>query len=212
MNSNEKDILLLDKYINGELESEQTIDLEKRLTEESDLAADYEFIKQIALEARMAKLSEVMTSIRSMENEYQNAANKSPNGIKRKWLKYIITIVVLGFTAYFGMKYINSKPKDMGKYADMIDNRFDEELILHETFRAATVVDHLTQEQRRAYELYSIKEFKQAIPLLDKLWVTQKDTLALFYLGVSEIGIGEIKKGEEILKSKELNKYPQFIK
>jgi len=212
MKSNEKDILILDQYIKRELDSNQIAEIKQRLKDEADLNDDYEFLKKVAADARLAKLSEVMTSIKGMENEYQGVTKKVPHGSKSEWLKYVIAIVLLGFILYVGMKYMSSKPKDMGQYADLIENRFDEELILHETFRAATQVDELTQEQRRAFELYSIREFEKAIPLLDTLWTTQKDTLALFYLGVSKIGNGEIKKGEEILKLEELNKYPKIIK
>jgi hypothetical protein len=51
--------------------------------------------------------------------------------------------------------------------------------------------------------------FDEAIPLLDALWANQKDTLALFYLGVSRIGIGEIKEGAEIMQRSELKKYSE---
>lgn len=213
MKSNEKDILLLDQYIKGQLEGEQKIDLEQRLIEESDLANDYEFIKKVAADARIAKLNQVMTSIKSMEIEHQQKPEVKTVNKGKKWIKYFRAAVIIGLMFYFGSKYLsNSKPKYPPQYAEMMEQKFDQELILHETFRAANQVDQLTKEQRRAYELYSIKEFKLAIPLLEKLWTNNKDTLAYFYLGVSKIGIGEVAKGEEILKSQALKEYPNIIK
>ena len=212
LKSIERDIFLLDQYIKGQLSESQKSETEKRLLSDIDFRSDYEYLKKVAADARIASLFETMQVLKETEKEYAYKNTGLKNILKSGWKKYLFTVIVMGALIYLGMKYLggnkNSYPE---QYAEIFETRFDRELILHTTYRAVNQMDSLSDEQRRAYELYSIQKFDMAAPLLQKLWETKNDTLALYYWGVSEIGRGNVQKGKKILKSDGLGQYPTVI-
>lgn len=213
LKSNERDIFLLDQYIKGQLSESQKSETEQRLLSDIDFRSDYEYLKKVAADIRIASLYETMQVLKDAEQEYGNNNTGLKNILKSGWKKYLIALIVVSGMIYMGVKYLggnkNSYPEH---YAEIFEARFDKELILHQTYRAVNQTVTLSAEQRRAYELYSIQKFDMAAPLLQKLWETKNDTLALYYWGISEIGRGNVEKGEMILKSKELVQYPNLFK
>jgi hypothetical protein len=219
LQSSEIDILLLDSYIKGLLSENEKLVLESRLLTEDSLKNDYEYLQKVAAATRANVLKEKLNMLQEVEVEIvSNSETDESSDIHYlsdeetkkaiNWWKLGIVAVMFGVMAIVGKYYFKKgEVQYPSQYADLFENRFEHELILHKTYRAAEPTDPYTKEQRRAYELYSIKEFDMASPLLEKLWVAHKDTLALFYWGVSEIGRGEVKKGEEVLGRSELLKY-----
>ncbi len=203
MKSSQEDIALLEIYLKGRLSAEASAAIEDRLAAEADLLEDYKELKILTEGIRVSALNEKLSMLQDWENKHQTNPGKS---IKwRKWLGLIFLVSMAGYLFYlFTLKEGKKVPVE---YEGLYAQRFDEELILHKTKRAVVQTDSLSQEQRRAYEMYSIQLFDEAIPLLDDLWESKKDTLALFYLGVSRIGIGEKEAGLDILQRPELKKY-----
>lgn len=206
MKSSNADIDMLHQYLKGRLSAEASIALEKRLKEDSDLKEDYTALKVLSEGIRVKALTEKFDMLRAWESEKTPEPNTKENGWK--WLKWIglgLLLFLAGYLMYhFTLKEENEIPLE---YKEIYAQRFDDELILHKTKRAAVQTDNLTQEQRRAYEMYSIQLFEEAIPLLDELWKSKSDTLALFYLGVSYIGTGEKDKGLKIFAQPALSNF-----
>lgn len=205
MRSSQEDITLLDRYIKGTLDDNEVRDLEDRLATERDLKSDLDELKILAEGMRVRTLASKLEMMKGWEEEMniQKPANK-------KWWKWAIFLFFLVLTGYLLYHFtLTSKGTIPEQYKTLYAAEFDKSLILHSTKRSVTVVDELSPEQRRAYEMYSIQLFGDAIPLLEDLWINQRDTLSLFYLGVSYVGSGNVDKGLDILKKPELNKYSE---
>ena len=202
MRSSQEDIELLDLYIKGDLESSVLKTLESRLSHEPDLKHDLAELKALHQGMRAKALEEKIEMMKGWEEEIAQA--NVPKS-KTRWIWFIIFFSAMGYLLY---QFALSKKSEMpDEYKKLYASHFDKELILHTTKRSISYNDSLSTEQRRAYELYSIQLFEDAIPLLKDLWNDQKDTLSLFYLGVSYVGTGNVDKGLEILNKPELNKY-----
>ncbi len=207
----EKDIEFIDNYLKGKLNKNEMDLFNERLSNDNEFAMSYNEIKVFASALKSSVLKEKM----SMLKEFDKSKNKAKQSKSFSlYYKIAAAVAIFAIALIFFNKgnSIVGNDVDRGRYTDMFGEKFSENLILHETLRAAEPTDNLTQEQRRAYELYSIQEFDMASPLLKTLWETKKDTLALFYHGVSELGRGNVKVGEEVLKRAELMSYKQLIK
>jgi hypothetical protein len=216
LKSSQEDIELLDAYLKGRLDEASVSLLKARLVEEKQLSDDFKDMQILALGVRSGLLDQKLSMLKNYEQEMFTMEKQKKvleNKKSQPWWKWWLLLVIIGLISYLGYQRIAvSEKKIPDEYKNIYAARFDRELILHKTMRAAVQTDSLTGEQRRAYELYSIQLFDEAIPLLDELWVIQKDTLALFYLGVSKIGVGEKVTGLDILQKPELKKYSDQIK
>lgn len=205
MRSAQEDITLLDDYIKGRLDDEAKSALELRLAADPDLLADLADLKVLQQGMRAKALAGKLEMMNEWEEEGVRKGKGSGNW--KKWMIIIFFMAALGYLLYD----VVIKPKNgiPDAYQSLYATEFDSKMILHSTKRSAGQQDVLTPEQRRAYEMYSIQLFEDAIPLLADLWQTQKDTLALFYLGVSQVGAGHTSDGLEILKKQELKTYSE---
>ncbi len=213
MKSNQEDINLLNAYLKLRLSAEETTNLKERLALEPDLYADLQDLKVIQESLRISVLKGKFDLLSGLEKETKSMTG-SNEGVSdrpdenKKHFNWLVLIALLILGAILFWYYQNQgKSKLSPEYSTIFAERFDSELILHKTMRSAIQSDKINAEQRRAYELYSIQLFDDAIPLLSELWNTQKDTLALFYLGVSNLGVGENEKGLLILNKPELKTY-----
>lgn len=209
MKSSQKDIEWLEGYLKGTLDEDSVRNLKARLAVEKALAEDLKELHILTQGLRVYALDEKLGMLKGHEQEV-NKKDGSDHKTKPSWWTWLVVLVMALLVSYLGYHYfVNDEKKIPEEYKNIYADRFDGELILHKTMRAVLQTDSLTREQRRAYELYSIQLFDEAIPLLDALWANQKDTLALFYLGVSRIGIGQIEEGAAILQRSELKKYSE---
>jgi len=216
LKSSQEDIELLETYLKGRLDEATVSMLKARLAAEKQLSDDFKDMQILAEGMRYGVLGDKLSMLKDYEKQMftmENQKNVLENKNSQPWWKWWLVLVIIGLISYVGYQRIaGSEKKIPDEYKNIYADRFDRELILHKTMRAAVQTDSLTAEQRRAYELYSIQLFDEAIPLLDELWTNQKDTLALLYLGVSKIGVGEKKEGLDLLQKAELKMYSDQIK
>ena len=216
MKSSQEDIELLETYLKGRLDEATVSMLKARLAAEKQLSDDFKDMQILAEGMRYGVLGDKLSMLKDYEKQMftmENQKNVLENKNSQPWWKWWLVLVIIGLISYVGYQRIaGSEKKIPDEYKNIYADRFDRELILHKTMRAAVQTDSLTAEQRRAYELYSIQLFDEAIPLLDELWTNQKDTLALLYLGVSKIGVGEKKERLDLLQKAELKMYSDQIK
>lgn len=202
MKSSQEDIILLENYLKNTLSPQERKTMDERLSSEVDLQRDLLELKHFMAAARVQALQEKHDFLRSLEMKENS---KLQNGSWKKWLLIIFLLSMLGYLFY--TLTLKSNPQPEKKYKGMYAADFDRQLILHKTLRSTVQSDSLSPEQRRAYELYSLQLFDEAAPLLQTLWQEKKDTIALFYLGVSRVGMGQTEEGLEILNRDELTKY-----
>lgn len=201
MISPQHDIELLDSYLHGKLGEPKRIELEQRLLHEKDLKADFESLKLLAQGARLHVMQEKLHLLKDIET---NEPLKYPLGQKLIWKKVIIAVIILfiltAIAFYFFQKSKNSKSS-----LALSDEQFYT-YILHKTERSSNL--DLNAQKAFAYNLFTIKDFENARPELTELWNKQKDTLAYFYLAITELSLGNKENARTILRSSELTSYP----
>jgi hypothetical protein len=201
--SNSKDIELLNELLHHRLDKTTIEVMNKRLANETDLLEDYEFLKATTLASRVLTLQ---SKLKMLKDEEEIISAMNPRKAMQWWwvLAVVATIVLLMFT----WKYTQSSKTREANHP-VFASDFDSKLVLHKTYRSEINQEELSLDQQRAYELYSFQLFSEAIPLLESVWTQQKDTLALFYLGVSYFGVGKEEKGREVLNVEALSKYAE---
>lgn len=214
MKSSENDIKLLEDYIRGRLDESTATLVKSRLSEDEGLKADYQALKLIIKSTQVTRLNSKLKMLRNFRTE--GGVNPNVTVTKRfakPWPVWLKAACILGIILVSALFFILNNGKSVPpEYAILFEEKFDTELIIHKTFRAVTPTDQLTESQRRAYDQYSIQEFRRARPLLKKLWDNSRDTVALFYWGVSELGLGNVDEGLQILNKKELKGLPPVNK
>jgi hypothetical protein len=203
--SSQQDIELLNALLRGELDAAAKSGMEKRIAAEKDLAEDWEFLQSTAVAARVNALIDKQKMLQKHEAE---SVGTLGSGRKRWWWLALLLAMIL--LLLFALNKIRAKD-DRLTHHEVFVTHFDSELILHKTYRSENNQEPLSIDQQRAYEMYSLQLFDDAIPLLEKLWEVERDTLALFYLGVSYYGVGDEEKGRETLNTDELSQYRDKI-
>lgn len=202
MRSSDQDIELLEAYIKGSLDKETHTELEKRLAAEPDLFDDYEDLKVLIQGIRAQTLNEKYKQLKMLEEGFDNTTTIKKND---SFLKMVFLVVIVIATLLAISKFLlkNDTSKDVS--VAMNDDEFYR-YVLHRTERS-TVMDSDTQKTM-AYNLFVIKDFKKAKPMLSALWQEKKDTLSYFYLGIVELSMGNKEKAQKILSSNALETYP----
>ncbi len=201
MTSNQHDIELLETYLNGTIAEEDRIQIEQRLAHEESLKADFESLKLISQGARLKKMQEKLLLLKQIENELP-AGNK--NTQLPGWKKLLMGISILGLLLAISLYIIKNLNKNSSSLA-LQDEQFYA-YILHKIERSSD--PDVDAQKSFAYNLFTIKEFEKAKPELTELWNKQNDTLAYFYLAITELSLGNKSRAKFILSSSELEKYP----
>ena len=110
-----------------------------------------------------------------------------------------IRIIVAAIMLFLIGMMINNIMKKRNQKSVSLDEL--ENYIRHEATRNTMTNELLTPAQQKAYSSYALREFRNAKPLLKKLWESERDTLSLYYLGISQWYEKDKKKAKEILSS-----------
>jgi hypothetical protein len=206
LKSSQEDIILLEKYLNGRLSADEKSAVESRLSGDKNLSDDLDALRLVKAATRVSVLKEKMHMLQVLDRGTVSRPSKK----RWIWVLVVFFVLALGYLLYNIV--IKDDHQVDAAYAHVFETEFDRNLILHKTMRSTVQPDELTNEQRRAYELYSLQLFEEAMPLLEALWQEKKDTLALFYLGVSRVGAGQTEEGLKTLRREELQKYDRQMK
>ncbi len=171
-----------------------------KLNSNAEFNKQYQFQKSTKEGSRFKDLSEKLDLLKSFEEDISKTNNR-----KRKIKIWISIGVVLSILlAWIIFKQFNEEEltKEQRLLVENIDN-----YVVHELSRSNNSNISLTKDQEIGYGLFVLEEFSKAIPTLLELWEMEKDTLALYYLGLSYLAEGEIEKSNQILKMEELATY-----
>jgi 4-amino-4-deoxy-L-arabinose transferase-like glycosyltransferase len=130
------------------------------------------------------------------------SSTKSKTNKNIKWQWIVSVILILAIAGFWFLKKANNNATTT--YV-MNDEEFYQ-YILHTNARSSEV--DTEQERNKAYNLFTAKEFNEALPLLTTLWQEKQDTLAYFYLGISYLQLNQCDKATAIFNSQVLNNYP----
>jgi len=208
----EHNIALLDRYIRNECSEKEIIEIKSRLDSDPDFANDYQILKDLEGGTRLDNLNVKMHVLQDLEKKITdseigrvdtstasiNPVPKQPKVRKLSFLRYAVAAIGLFLVGVTGYNLMNK------------DNLYDipnfDQYVLHETSRSTDTAT-LSKEQQRAYNIYIIQDFDDAIPMLKKLWEKNEDELAGYYLGVSLWMTGKEDQARAILDKPIFNTY-----
>lgn len=149
---------------------------------------------------RYHSLLQVTRQLRKLEEDQNKSDGKSQRGGRRRWLWGLgiaaSVVLVLGLWPWM-------RPKEPYRNEYLLAH-FNE-FVLHNKTRS--IEPQGGPKNWKGYDLYVLQEFKAAIPYLKEEWETNRDTLALFYLGVSYAGVGEMEKANQVLSMSIFHKW-----
>lgn len=195
MNKDTADIDLLDDYIKGYLDEESIRLLEHRLKSDNDLAETLQQMQLIKESLRVQALQDKLKMLEDLEAGKIQLSNplKPPFTFSSKLLLLVISLLLVLIIYYVKVR---NKTNDI---IFALNNKELNDMMLHKTTRSTTGEDKLSTEQKIAYDLFAIHEYEDAIPKLEVLWMSKRDTLGYFYLGISYYAIGKYDKAKKVL-------------
>lgn len=209
MRSPQEDIELLDQYIKGTLSTPEIQVLELRLSQEQDLKNDLEALKALRQGMRAKALEEKMRMMSGWEEEIVSSEINTTKTVSetkiftlKKFMAAASIMVLLG-VGWWWMRSTNAAA-DQNKYAWNDDEFY--KYILHKNERSTSL--DVNKQRSKAYNLFTIQEFEEAKPQLESLWQNNQDTLAYFYLGITQLSLGQKEDAKKIFMSPALNNYP----
>ncbi|MBK9567475.1 MAG: hypothetical protein WAT22_11870 [Saprospiraceae bacterium] len=206
MRSSKEDITLLDDYIKGNLDDQEIRDLETRLATETDLKSDLDELRILAEGMRVRTLASKLEMMRGWEEEI-DALSQTPNNDKQSGsifsIKRILLAASVVLVLIIGWWWMIKDEQNI-QYAWKDEDFY--KYILHQTERSNQI--DLETDKSLAYNLFTAQNFIEAKPKLQLLWQNHKDTLAYFYLGISEFSVGNKEKAKKIFQSDELKSFP----
>ncbi len=203
MKSKRQDIELLESYINGTLSDEMRSVVDERLKLEGILHDDYKQLLILREGIRAHALEEKLKHLQKIESEWESEKFKGKNGFT--WLKATLAVVLFG--AILASVYFLRRQDENKDHTIALNDEEFYKYILHRTERS-NVMD-LDTQRSMAYNLFSVRDFSQARPLLRKMWNDHNDTLSFFYLGITELSLGNRQNACFILLSPVLEEYPK---
>jgi len=191
---------LIDAYLRDELQGEEKIKFEERLSKDEDLKREFNEVYELKQALRYNDLSNKLDFVKDLELSISREDQKKNNRLGA--ILGGIVIILLILFVWWKFKPVQSHHlSNENKYAHHFEDEAFDNLIEHNSVRSVQKPIKYTDEQLKAYNLYAIQSFENAIPLLEELWVNQRDTLAYFYLGVSYLGLNQEEKAKEILNN-----------
>jgi hypothetical protein len=187
MNLTDKDLELLDDYKSGALTEGERQALEKRL------ADDFDFRRQALLHWAVEASIPIATEQRT--RDFLNDINQKLPPIpppQNPWLRYFIVALAVALAA-FAIWYFAFR-EAQPKLSPIVAGVFEP----YPTY-ATTRGDDAKDKTTKAYEAYENKKYKNAAQLFNEAFNDKKDTILLYYKGISELGCGKIKDAEATL-------------
>ncbi|MEN9908598.1 MAG: hypothetical protein RLZZ540_1747 [Bacteroidota bacterium] len=197
---NEEKYILFDQYLQGELSDEARLDLEKQLSEDHELASEFESFKevQIQLETKFdfaADRDAFEENLKVISKEHFKADNSKV--ISLKSLAYLVAASVV---LLLGLFLFHPEPKPgFGEY-----NQYENAYLTERSEGD----DNLKQ----AETAFNAKNYKVAIPLFEAILKENKTAEIQYFYGISllennqikqaETSFNEIKSGNSIYKNK----------
>lgn len=182
----EKNINVIDAYFNGDLSPEGLAEFDAKLQDDVEFQAEFQQIKMIRVAMKNQVKSEVLNRFQELESALSvKKSSKSQSNIKR-YIAIAASLILIVSLAYLttseGVKEIDGNAIFMENYQAYTNLELGTE--------RGTEVD-LTNLKSQAYYAYDLGNYGQAATDLTKLVEMEKTAANYFYLGLSNIEIGE---------------------
>lgn len=220
MSISPKDIELVDRHIRGELSEMDRASFELRLNEDEELKKHFYEMQEIEVGIGNSVLNKKLDLLKQEEIRLKDS---NSSGIRKlpieqrkpsqillvgKWLGIAASILLLGILI---VDSINSR-----RYLnEVLNEKFEH---YPSGYRVSRSIDGPLEQSSdliRAVNLYEIRDYKSAAPLLEQYFQEAKDSSILLLAGISYLGNGNISKAKEILNlwenKKEIEIYFEII-
>jgi tetratricopeptide (TPR) repeat protein len=201
MNLTEKEIAQLEAYQMGLLSESEQQQIKLRLDSDTDF--EMEANSYLALFATLETvgdkntktfLKDIDKTMPPLKNNTENPLNTEGGGIGGIKLFLVALAIALAAIAvwYFALR----KPEiEKPKLSPLIAMYFA-------PYPALGITRGVGDEniKKEALTTYAVNDFKHAIPLLEKAFAVEKDSILLFYKGIAHIGVGEFAQSIALLE------------
>jgi tetratricopeptide (TPR) repeat protein len=189
MELSEKDMALLDAYKSGILSLDDKKSLEKRFQDDS--AFKIEAHNYWAMMAALDGVGDWRTEQFLKDIDKTMPPYAPPSSLN--W--GIISLIVLGLLlSALGIWYFYIKEPPKPQLKPIVAAHF-------QPLDAYGILKGEENVKTNALSVYALNHFEKAIPLLQKAFDIEKDSLLLLYQGISYIGNGESEKALPVLNS-----------
>lgn len=216
--------ILIDRFIRREMNKKDRKAFESLFKNDSQLNAQLENVQTLDKGIKYSVLSDLLSLTDTWEEEFQIRSKIEKESAKRqnqdflkssshgfnsswkslkleKWLSFlgVIAFVVL---ATFYMNHA----KEVAKINKVIATQF-----VHYPSNVAGTISTGSRDisplKEQAFNLYKLKEYKLAAPLLDQVYLKENDDQSLLFAGISYLASGNISKAQSNI-SLFLTKHP----
>ncbi|MDX1478145.1 MAG: hypothetical protein R3301_10610 [Saprospiraceae bacterium] len=151
-------------------------------------------VRNLTAALRLARLKEFKQHIDAHRSGQQGRAThtSAPAPAERSRSRRILLLAATAAVILLMFIFVINSPESgpaAGSRNQYLAEHFDA-FIQHDVSRNSTT-DGLTQEQLNAYNLFVLGRFDQALPVLEDLWITRDDPLAMYYLILCHAATGQ---------------------
>ena len=200
----------IDAYVSGRLAGRDKIDFEDKMAKDAKLRSEIELMKRIQEGIRKTVLSEKLKDVKNWEQEdlRSGTIHQGTRGDEAKEVPLLVYLrkyrwqlgIAASFLLITGLFWINSGPSEQERELQAyLDENFEHVPSGVSVMRSESPSSNLSATKLQAYGLYEIGEYNIAAPMLEEVWQTEMDTIALFFAGVAWLGAGDIEKAKEII-------------
>jgi hypothetical protein len=191
---------MINRYLRGELMDNEVSEVEKKILTDSDFRNLFLEMKSTEIAIKSEVMSEKMDMLKGLEVGYTQASTPDkPKSSRLLWITFVIAVLsALGVVVFNKLsdRVDTIAPPSMAEFS---------QYVIHEKVRSGENVKNIDKE--KAYNLYVLREFELAIPMLQSLWENEKDSTALYYLGVSYHYTGQPARAKEIFENNTFTDY-----
>lgn len=187
MDQLEKDIAILERYIENDISDQEKKEVKARLSTEVEFRSLLIQLKELILGIKYTGRQEILAHLEQIEanlppiilddNQVAMVPDTTPS-VSRKWWVGIAASVLIIFTV--GVLYLSNGSKSMDElYAD----NFGHYPNLVETITRGEL--DIESQRKMAFMAYENQDYEQAALLLSTLPDEEKDSSILLYMGIS---------------------------
>lgn len=184
--------ILLDKYFEGKLSSEEQLQFNTLLNSDADFTSEFNFRKKLKDAITLQEREDLKAFLKTTEKQSQTKITP---------LFYYISIAA-GFTILIsiGLLYLlNSSPN----YEKLYANNFKPyPNVIAPIVRETTVVD---KEIADAFRLYDSKKYDLSATAFYDLYESSNEDYAFFYFNISQMASGEVQKAVTAFENHQWN-------
>lgn len=192
---------MIDRYLGGELSSEELVDFEKELKVNLELKDQLEFIRSTKDAIKVKDFDVKLDFIKGLE-EIEGETNLVPFRLLGKrlyWISGLAASVLL--VSFF---FWNTNRQEEIRKQRIIDEYF-----VHVesgvSAKRSNTDPIVSLEKLEAFNLYELKDYDMAVPKLLEVYLNEGDTTSLYYACLASIGSGSFLKALELSDDEKLS-------